>query len=291
MLYSNNCPMRRVPLAIVEEVNQELNRMEKEGILSKIDSSPWVSNMVIVRKDHGKGGIRICADFRQLNKAIVPDKYPLPTVDELSEHFAGCRYFTKIDLKWGYLQVPLAEEAKPLTAMITPQGLYQWNRLPFGIFSAPSFFQKVVAMVIQGIPGVKNLLDDIGICGKTLEEHDSRLRKVLKRLDDYNISINTDKSVFGVGEMNYVGHNISGQGVQRLQSNIQAVLEIPEPTNLKELQRFLGAANYYHKFIPHYSDLTIPMRILLKSNSEWNFNDKCKNAFSNIKQALTNSPV
>ena len=91
--------------------------------------------------------------------------------------------------------------------------------------------------------------------------------------------------------MNYVGHKISGQGVQPLQSNIKAVLEIPEPTNVKELQRFFGAANYYHKFIPHYSDLTIPMRILLKSDSEWNFNDKCKIAFDNIKQALTNSPV
>ena len=151
----------------------------------------------------------------------------------------------------GYLQVDLSESARDLTAMITPLGLYRWKRLPFGLSSAPSCFQKIIAKIIEGIPGPKNLLDDIGICGRTLPEHNERLRHVLQRLEQYGATINEKKSVLGVTEMDFVGHHISAKGVSPLQSNVQDILAIAEPENLKQLQSFLGAANYYHKFIPH----------------------------------------
>ena len=187
-------PLRRVPLALLPKVKEELERMVKTGVLESIDASDWVSNMVIARKSDG--AIRICADLTNVNKAIIPDRYPLPTIDELSQFFAGSAFFSKIDLKWGYLQVRLHETAQQLTAMITPFGLFKWKRLPFGLCSAPSNFQKIVAQIIDGIPGVKNLLDDIIVSGHTQQQHDDRLECVLKRLSDHNVIINDKKILF-----------------------------------------------------------------------------------------------
>lgn len=172
--------VRRVPLALLPKVSEELKRMVKEEVLEPIEASDWVSNMVIVHKSNGS--IRICADLSEVNKAIIPDRYPLPTNDELSQFFAGSKLFEKIDLKWGYLQVRLHESCQNMTAMITPAGLFKWKRLPFGLCSAPSNFQKIVAQIIFGIPGVKNLLDDIIIAAPTKSEHDYRLECVLQRL-------------------------------------------------------------------------------------------------------------
>jgi hypothetical protein len=187
--------MRRLPLALRDKVITELKRMEQEGVLEKINSSPWVSTMVVVPKPDG--AVRICCDLSDVNKAVIPDKYPLPTNEELSQFFSGAKYFSKLDLKWGYLQMELQPEIRYITAMITPIGLYQWKRLPFGLSSAPSCFQKTISMILEGCEGTTHLIDDIIVCGRTKAEHDSRLRKVLQRLDHHNVTLNLSKSVFG----------------------------------------------------------------------------------------------
>ena len=163
--------------------------MVRDGVLKQIDAADWVSNMVVAHKSNG--AIRICVDLTKVNKTIAPDRYPLSTIDELAEFFAGSRVFSKIDLRWGYLQVKLHESSRHLTSMITPFGLYEWQRLPFGLCSAPSSFQKIIAELINGIPGVKNLLDDIIICGTTQAEHDDRLKRVLQNLAENDVVINT----------------------------------------------------------------------------------------------------
>ena len=171
--------------------------------------------MVVAYKSNG--AIRICVDLTTVNKAIVPDRYPLPTIDELAEFFAGSRFFSKIDLRWGYLQVKLHESWRHLTSMITPFGLYEWQRLPFGLCSsAPSSFQKIIAELINGIPGVKNLVDDIIICGTTQAEHDERLKRVLQNLAEHDVVINTEKSSFSVDAVDFVGHRVTPQGVSPL---------------------------------------------------------------------------
>ena len=239
--------LRRVPIALQSDVSTELNRMVDEGILEPIDASEWVSNMVVVRKP--TGGVRICCDLTDVNKAVVADKYPLPTIEELSNVMARAKYFSKIDLKGGYLQVPLETEFRCITAMITPIGLFQWARLPPGLSSAPSCFQKIVSLILKGCVGVVNLLDDILVCGRTRQEHDDRLFNVLCRLRDAHVRLNGDKTVFGVPELDFVGFHVSEHGVTPLRSNVEAVQAIEEPLNVRQLRAFLGSVGFYMKFI------------------------------------------
>ena len=232
-------PYRRVPIALEDPVKTELQRMEREGIIEKIDSSPWVSNMVVVRKPDG--GVRICCDLSLVNKAVIADRYPLPTLEELTTDFAGARFFTKLDLKWGYLQVELHMSTRDITGMVTPLGLFRWTRMPFGLSSAPSAFQKIIAIIIKDCDGAKNLLDDIAVWGRTKAEHDDRLDHVLRRLHRYNVRLNPDKCLFGVQEMDFIGHHFSVGGVKPLQSNVEAILNMPQPSEQEEacqLSRF-----------------------------------------------------
>ena len=204
------------------------------------------------------GGVRICCDLSLVNEAVIADGYPLPTLDELTNDFAGAQYFSKLDLKWGYLQVPLHENTRNLTGMVTPLGLYRWNRMPFGLRSAPSAFQKIIARIIKDCQGSKNL-DDIAIWGRSKSEHDARLVQVLKRLDSYNVRLNAAKCLFGVREMDFIGHHFSVEGVKPLQSNDKAILNMPTPTNQKQLASVLGAAGYYMKFVPCFAEIARPL--------------------------------
>ena len=200
-------PLRRIPISLESRVLAELEQMERDGIIEPIDASAWVSNMVITPKPNDK--IRICGDLRNVNKAITPDKYPLPTVDELSRLFAGATVFSKIDLKSGYWQIEMAAESRYLTSMITPKGLYQWKRVPFGLSSAPSCFQKIIRSIIADCEGTTNLLDDIAIAGFDRQDHDRKLNNVLAQLNKHHATINFEKSRFGVEQIDFVGFTIS----------------------------------------------------------------------------------
>jgi hypothetical protein len=153
--------------------------MMSEGILEPIVASKWVSNMVVVPK--AAGGVRICCDLTEVNEAVVADRYPLPTIEDLSRDMAGSRYFSKLDLKWGYLQVPLDSEFRYLTAIlvITHVDFFQWTRLPPG--SAPAV-SKILAIKLRGCKGTVHLLDEILVCDKSQREHDERLYEILCRL-------------------------------------------------------------------------------------------------------------
>ena len=177
---------RRLPLTVRTEVSKELRRLEDLDIIERIDSSPWISNLVVARRTNGD--IRLCVDLRDVNKAIIPGKYPLPDLGELTSEFHGSTVFTKLDLRRSYLQVPLAEESKNLTAFITHEGAFRYKRMPYGISSAPSAFQRILASVLNDCEGTVHLIDDVAVHGPTQEEHDRRLNKVLNKLSSYNLT-------------------------------------------------------------------------------------------------------
>ncbi len=282
-------PLRRVPLALSDDVSKELGRMVKEGILEPIDTSEWVSNMVVVRK--ASGGIRICCDLSDVNQAVVADKYPLPTMDELSSEFAGAKWFSKIDLRWGYLQVPLDADSRCLTAMLTPIGLFQWARLPPGLCSAPSCFQKIMALILTDCEGVVHLLDDILVGGRTRQQHDVRLHKVLCRLRDAHVRLHNEKTVFAVQELDFAGFHVSERGVSPLKSNVAAVQAIGEPTNVRLLRSFLGSVGFYSKFIAHFAEVAEPLYELLRKGVAWQWSRECADAFECLKGALITEPL
>ena len=139
--------------------------MVSQGIIEPTDSSPWLSNLVVVRKK--SGGLRLCVDLRAVNKAIIPDKYPLPTVVEIASQFQGSTTFSKLDLSQGYLQIPLTKSSKKLTVFITHEGICQFTRMPFRLSSAPSAFQKIMSSLLSGLAGVAVYMDDIVVHGST----------------------------------------------------------------------------------------------------------------------------
>ena len=282
-------PLRRVPLALRDEVAGELKNLLEDGVIEPINASPWISNLVVSRKK--TGGLRLCIDLKAVNKAVIPDKYPLPTPEELTTQFHASTMFTKLDLRQGYLQIPLHPDSRNLTAFVTHVGVFRYTRMPFGLSSAPSCFQKIMATVFAGIPGVAIYLDDIVVHGPTPSVHDERLRQVLGVLASHNLRLNGDKCVFAASEIEYLGFRVSAKGLQPLQCNVEAVLRLPEPSCPAQVASFLGMTAYYLRFMPQYSATTAPLRELLKKGAPWVWSAACSNAVQRLKVQLTSPPV
>jgi hypothetical protein len=277
-------PLRRLPLALHDEVSAELQQMIKLDLIEKIDASQWVSNVVPIRKKDKK--LRVCIDLTNVNKAIIPDTYPLPTQDELTSQLAGATVFSKIDLRWGYLQIKLAEDSRHLTAFITHDGVYQFKRLCFGLCSGPSAFQKIIRTITASLEGVVNLLDDILVYGPTRAVHDQRLRAVLQRLSDHHATVNVEKTVIGASEVDFDGFSFSAGGGRPTASHTEALTQLKVPTNLKELRSFLGAVGFYMKFVDHYADIVEPLRNLQRQEVEWHWSHECQKAFDTVISSI-----
>ena len=172
---------RRVPnYPLQDKVKQELSRMETLGVISKVEDSTWCAGMVAVPKK--SGGIRICVDLKPLNESVKRQPHPLPTVESILSQLSGAKIFSKLDANSGFWQIPLSPESRPLTTFLTPFGRYHFNKLPFGLSSAPELFQKRMGKLLEGLDGVVCLIDDVFIFAADKEEHDLRLRAVLNRM-------------------------------------------------------------------------------------------------------------
>jgi len=174
---------RRVAIPLLKPVKQELQRMEQLGVIAKVEQpTEWCAGMVVVPKKNGK--VRICVDLTRLNQSVRRERHPLPAVDQTLAQLAGAKVFTKLDANSGFWQIPLSPKSALLTTFVTPFGHYCFHRLPFGITSAPEHFQHRMSEILSGLDGVVCMMDDILVHGKTQEEHDERLRKVLQRLQE-----------------------------------------------------------------------------------------------------------
>lgn len=282
---------RPLPLAVREKVRNELVRLETEDVIERIDSSEWVSPIVVVNKKT-TDDIRLCIDLSKVNKNIVVDCYPIPMVEELLNSFSGASVFTSLDLKSAYNQIPLHPESRDLTAFVTEEGLFRYKRVPFGLASAPSFFQKFMSTVLKGLPGVQWYLDDIIVFGKDRSEHDLRLREVMQRLDEVGLRLNLSKCKVRKDSVEYLGHSVSGKGVAPLEEKVSALMEM-KPTTVTELRTMLGMVQYYARFIPNLASLTQPLREIIKSHSAevivWT--EVAHTALVEVKRALMDSPA
>ncbi len=222
--------------------------------------------MPVVKKD---GSIRVCGDYKlTVNLAAIVDCYPLPKIDDIFASLAGGKTFTKLDLAHAYNQIELDDEAKRLMTINTSKGLYQYNRLPFGVASAPAMFQRTMETVLQGIPGVSVYIDDILVSGKTDDEHLQNLQEVLKRLEKVGARLKRSKCFFMLPAVEYLGHRISEQGLQPTMKKVQAIQLAPAPSDISQLKSFLGLINYYSKFLPNLSHTLSPLYRLLQTNSQ-----------------------
>ncbi|KAF7216671.1 putative LOC107394635-like protein [Nothobranchius furzeri] len=286
--YALSAP-RRVPLPMKEQVKQELDRMEAMGVIRRIkEPTAWCAGMVVVPKPNKKP--RICVDHTRLNENVCRERHILPAVDDTLAQLEGAKVFSKLDATSGFWQVPLHKDSQPLTTFITPFGRYCFQRLPFGISSAPEHFQLRISQIIAGEKGALCHADDILVFGKDKAEHDERLQQVLKRCEKAGLTLN-EKCEFSVERVKFLGHNISATGIEADPDKVSAIENMPEPRNVEEVRRFLEMVNYVGKFSSSLPALTKPLRDLLKSDSTWTWDAQQRTAFEKIKEELNSPPV
>ena len=277
---------RNIPIPLRQRVRQELDRMLLLGVISKVDiPSPWCAGMVVVPKKNGD--IRICVDFRPLNSSVLREVHPLPKVDETLALLTGARIFSKLDANSGFWQIPLSERSKLLTTFITPYGLYCFNKMPFGISSAPEHFQKRMSHILEGIEGVVCQIDDILVFGKDQDQHDTRLMAVLKRVQSAGVTLNKDKCNFSMSQVQFLGHVIDQTGIRADPAKTAAIQNIEPPKTIPELRRFLGMVNQLGKFSPNLANITQPLRELLKKTRMWQWTEVQHKAFNEIKNSAS----
>ena len=199
--------------------------------------------------------------------------------------------FTKLDLSHAYQQIKLDEQSRQYVTINTHKGLFTYNRLPFGISSAPSIFQRVMESLLQGIDGVCVYIDDILVTGQTDQQHLSRLVDVLKRLQQAGLKLKKSKCSFLRPSVDYLGHTISAEGLRTSDAKVNGILKAPAPTNVSELRSFLGLVNYYGKFLPDSATTLAPLYGLLQKKTKWTWGQSQKEAFTKIKELLKSSRV
>jgi hypothetical protein len=277
---------RPVPFPLREKVNEELNRMMSNGIITPVKHSRWATPLTIVPKPDGS--LRLCGDYRStVNASCLADSYPLPTSNEAFFSLAGGKCFSKVDLKQAYNQLKVDDVTAELLTLNTPLGLMRMNRLAYGVNAATGIFQRLMNSILAGIPGVACLLDDVVVCGTTLQEHDERLGKVLQRLEDLGLKLNKAKCTFSTKRVTFLGYEIDQTGIHPSKEKIQEISDKPAPTNKRSLKAFLGLYNFYERFLKDKTVVLEPLYKLPKDKAKWQWGSIEQAAFDRAKLLLT----
>lgn len=284
---------RKVPQAMKKDLKEKLLTLAKKQIIAKVDyPTPWISNIVSVRKPNGT--LRVCIDPSNLNKAIKRNHFPMPTLDDVLSELDGAKVFSLCDAKDGFLQIKLSPDSSDLTTFWTPFGKYKWLRMPFGLSSSPEEFQRRLSEALEGLEGVTVVADDILIYGKgqdkneAIQDHNTKLERLLQRAQKVQLKLNKEKCRFLLEELPYIGHVISSQGVKPDPKKISAIKQMAAPQDSDGVRRFLGHINYLAKFIPNCSAEAEPLRRLIgTSEKEFVWAEDQKRAFATLKDLAT----
>lgn len=298
-------PYRKIPPSQWQDVRKLLTEMEAEGVI-RPSKSPYASPVVIVTKKDGS--LRLCVDYRKLNSCSTRDAFPLPRIEEALEALGNAKYFSTLDLTSGYWQVEVAEQDKHKTAFSTPMGLYEANRMPFGLQNAPSTFQRLMTCCFGDLNFTQLLiyLDDLIIFSKTFDEHLERLQGVFDRLREHGLKLKPSKCQLVRKEVQYLGHLVSAEGIRTDPDKISKVRDWARPTHRKEVLQFLGFAGYYRRFVKSYAMLAAPLYRLTSGDPRkkkrggktapapdvaFMWTSECEEAFQSLKLQLTTTPI
>ncbi len=299
-------PPRPIPAALHEAVKDKLEQMESEGIIEKIPTgtpTPWCAPMHTVLKRSKvkntgkltKDDVRITIDPKDLNNALQREYHPINTIDEVIKKTHGSKVFTKLDARQGFFQLVLDHESSLLTAFNTPFGRYRHKRLPMGISVAPEIYQRAMQEIFGDIEGCEVIFDDLLLHAINVAIHNLLFRNVLQRARENGVVFNLSKLVLCLPQVEYVGHLLTDHGVKVSPDKVAAVVNMPQPESIANVQTLLGMVTYTCKFVKNLSSLTEPLRQLIKDSHETGFKfhwDTChQEAFENVKQAMTTTPV
>ncbi|XP_060800357.1 uncharacterized protein K02A2.6-like [Amyelois transitella] len=280
---------RPLPLALRTPVERELERLQSEQVIYKVDRSDYGTPIVPVIKPDGS--IRLCGDYKiTVNKLLKDVHYPLPRIEQLFAALSGGEVYSKLDLKTAYLQLLLSDDSQSLTAITTHVGTFVYRRAPFGLKCLPEIFQKLIEETLVGL-NCCCFIDDICVTGKNKSEHLQNLRAVLSRLKEAGLTVKFEKCDFFQKEVCYLGYRINKHGLHTDSSKVDAIRDMPAPENVAQLRAALGFINYYARFIPNISSILQPLYTLLKTGTKWVWSDACSDAFNKIKMKLMSDPV
>ena len=280
---------RPVPYALRELVTKELDRLENEGVIETVTHSDWSSLIGPVLKGNK---LRICGDFRStVNRVTETESYPIPRIEDIYATLSGGTIFSKLDFSNAYLQVLLAAEYRKYTTINTPQGLYQYTRLPYGVSSSPAIFQRIMNNMLKGIDNVCVYLDDILISGADSNAHSATVNRVLAVLSKHGVRLRQEKCKFGVSQVTYLGHMIDDEGLHPLSEKITAIQSAPAPKNITQLKSFLGMLQFYNRFLPNLATLAAPLYSLLRKGVTYSWGKPRQESFNNANECLISPMV
>lgn len=284
-------PPRRLSYTEKAQVQELLDEYLEKGIIRESESE-YASPIVLVKKKTGE--LRMCVDYRTLNKSMLRDNYPTPLIDDLIDKLAGKQFFTKLDLKNGYFHVFMHEDSIKYTSFTTPMGQFEWQRMPFGLRNAPAVFQRFIYRILNDLIRESKVLvymDDILIATKDSESHFEILKEVLNRLVANKLELRLDKCEFFYTEVKYLGYLVSGKGIKPDTKGLQAVKNFPTPQKAHDVQSFIGLCSYFRRFIKDFSTKAKPLYDLIRKDKKFEFGEKELECFELLKNNLLEAPI
>ena len=290
--------MPLIPPSQFEIVKAHIKQLLQAQVVRE-SCRPYAAPLVLVQKKDGS--LRMCVDYRQLNAKTRRDAYPLPRIEESLDALTGAKWFSTLDLASGYNQVPVAEADKHKTAFCTPFGLFEFNRMAFGLCNAPSTFPRLMERIFgDHLQSLVLFLDDVVVFSTSVEQHLQRLELVLQRLQKENLKVKLSKCCFFQKQVKYLGHVVSEAGVATDPDKIAAVAQWKCPETVKELKSFLGFASYYQQFVPGFSQIASPLNSLaakltskdkrVKNAINPHWTETCHTAFPDTQTETHHSP-
>ncbi|KAK4397333.1 RNA-directed DNA polymerase [Sesamum angolense] len=272
------------------ELRKQLKDMLENGIVKPAKSSYGVSVLFQMKADDS---LRMCCDYRALNKITVKNKYPIPLVVDCFDRLSRAKYFTKIDLRLGYWQVQIKESDEAKTTVVTRYGAFEFLVMPFGLTKAPTTISTMMNQVLHAFLDkfVVVYLDNIVVYSETLAEYVEHLRQVLTRLREHELCAKVSKCSFAQETINFLGHMVGRGRIRMDPKKVQAIEEWQPPSDVHDLRSFFELANYYRRFVKGYYEIARPVTDLLKKTETWNWTPECQVAFNNLKRAMVTDPV
>lgn len=276
-----------------KEIEEQIAKLLENGLIEE-SASPFAAPVTLVFKKEDGRRSRLCVDFRDLNKIVVPEEQPFPKIDDILVEAGKAKYYTVVDLNSAFWSIPVRRKDRHKLAFVTKRGHYQWRVLPFGLKTSPAIFQRILASIIRK-HGLQhccvNYIDDCLIFSNSFEEHVQHIDQLMTAIKEEGFRLKLLKCDFARNSVKYLGHILSTNKVQPINDNLRAIRDFERPKNVKKLRSWLGKINFYHRFIQNPGERLEPLHALLKKNTRFKWSESCEKAFEDIKSCLCSSPI